>query len=72
MLFPCSFCGIDSDDLDCLYILKGPDDHQICDQCINLCAQIMNDKYLELMRRTGVWSELDITEMMIVEDCNNI
>ena len=67
MPFPCSFCGIDSD--DATYIIKGPADHQICDSCVEICVQIISDRNFERMRRI-VWSEIDMTEIMIIEDCN--
>jgi ATP-dependent protease Clp ATPase subunit len=68
MPFPCSFCGVDSNDAN--YIIKGPGDHQICDGCVEICVLIISDKNYERMRRI-FWSELDVTEEMIIEDVNN-
>lgn len=44
MSLKCSFCGIDKDDSRCALIITGPDNVAICNQCVVVCLNIMNDK----------------------------
>lgn len=38
----CSFCGKSQDDV--ALIMAGPENHDICDECIDLCAEIVYSK----------------------------
>jgi ATP-dependent Clp protease ATP-binding subunit ClpX len=37
----CSFCG--KSDADVLVVIEGPDRVRICDECVDLCAEIVED-----------------------------
>lgn len=51
--FPCDFCGKFSDEVESL--IKGPE-VGICDECIELCGQILveerSKKYIAFLRET--------------------
>lgn len=42
----CSFCGKSQDQVD--FLIAGPQ-VEICNECVNLCVQIILDKKLEEM-----------------------
>src|SRR5690625_7752909 len=46
----CSFCDKSKDEVDKL--ISGPDAVYICDECITLCAEIIQDQILEEARDT--------------------
>lgn len=56
----CSFCGKDSDKVRCM--IAGPSDNVfICDECVEICHEIVSDRVKEEEEEKRI-NSLDISE----------
>ena len=58
----CSFCGKSQDQVKKL--IAGPDVY-ICDECVDLCNQILDEEFLENKEKEGLNSEAEADEKQI-------
>lgn len=62
----CTFCGISQHGT--LVLVAGPVRTFICDGCVALCAEIVEEKRTEILRARGcremLWGDLGITPEM--------
>ena len=52
----CSFCRKTEDQVKKL--IAGPDGAYICDECVGICAEIMEEEFGGYDQETGIWRSI--------------